>query len=472
MKPIKQFLTALLPIFTATALQAQISEERAVADFTSIRATGAVRVEITQADKNSVTIVGEGNDFKSISTEVTNGILVVEGNGEPLVKINIKQLDKLEATGGSTVKSTNQLQSPTMTIESSGSSKVKLQVKATELNGQSSGASELKLSGTATQVNFSASGASSIRAYEVQADRAHATSSGAANIRLTVANAIAAEASGSSSIRYQGNPADVKMDATGAGSITKRETESSSSSDTTHLRIAGRDVTIAGNDDDDDERSEREKKSNDESFETWAGLDFGVCGYLSGDNSITLPQGFESMELNYGKSYVFGWNIWQKNIHVYRNNVNIVTGIGLTWYHYNFKKPVTLLPNQAFATFRNDSFNYSKNRLNTCYINVPLMLEFNTNNNDADRSFHIGAGMQVGYNVFNNKIKQKYELDGRTYKNTVKNNYNVNPFRFDALARIGFGDYTIFGSYNLTTLFENGKGPRVYPFTAGLHLDF
>jgi hypothetical protein len=469
MKPIKKILTALLPIFAVTALQAQVSEIRNVADFTNIRAAGAVRLEITQSDKNAVTLVGEDDSFKSISTEVSNGTLVVEGNGDALVKINIKQLDKLEATGGSTVKSANQLQSSIMTIESSGSSKVKLQVQATELNGQSSGASELKLSGTATQVNFSASGASSIRAYEVQADRAKATSSGAATIRLTAASSIGAEASGSSSIRYQGNPTDVKMDATGAGSITKRENEASSA-DTTHLRIAGHDITIS--DDDDDERSSREKKSNDDDFETWAGIDLGVCGYLSGENSVTLPQGFESMELNYGKSYVFGWNLWQKNIHVYRNNVNIVTGIGLTWYHYNFKKPVTLLPDQAFATFRTDTLNYRKNRLNTCYVNVPLMLEFNTNNNDADHSFHIGAGMMVGYNVFNNKIKQKYELDGRTYKNTIKNNYNVNPFRFDAVARIGFGDYTIFGSYNLTTLFENGKGPRVYPFTAGLHLDF
>ncbi|MGL4597612.1 MAG: head GIN domain-containing protein [Bacteroidia bacterium] len=470
MKPSKKILTAFLLLTGLASMQAQMTEERSVADFSNIRTAGAVRVEVMQSDKNSVSLVGEANDFKKTTTVVLDGTLLIEGEGGALVKVNIKQLNKIETTGGSSVKSTNQLQSPVLTIESSGGSKAKLQVNTPELNVQSSGASEVKLSGTAPQTNFAASGASSIRAYELQTDRAKVTSSGAANVRLTVSTSINAEASGSSSVRYQGNPTDVKADASGAGSITKRETESSSS-DTTRLRIAGHDVTIAG-DDDDDERSSREKKSNDESFETWAGLDFGVCGYLSGDNSVTLPQGFESMELNYGKSYVFGWNIWQKNIHVYRNNINIVTGIGLTWYHYNFKKSVTLLPNQTFATFSNDSFNYSKNRLNTCYVNVPLMLEFNTNNSDADRSFHIGAGMMVGYNVFNNKIKQKYELDGRKYKNTVKNSYNVNPFRFDAVARIGFGDYTIFGSYNLATLFENGKGPRVFPFTAGLHLDF
>jgi len=197
-----------------------------------------------------------------------------------------------------------------------------------------------------------------------------------------------------------------------------------------------------------------------------------VNGYLTADNKIELPAGFEFLELNYAKSYVFGANIFQKNIHIYRNNVNLATGLGATWYHYNFRNSYSLTPNVPYATAVYDSLKYSRNRLNVAYVNVPLFLEFNTNNSDASHSFHFGAGMEFGYNIFNNKLKQKYEIDGHDYKRKQKDDFNVNPFRYDIIARIGYGNYTLFANYSLSSFFEKGKGPSVYPFSAGIHLSF
>ncbi|HTF02929.1 MAG TPA: outer membrane beta-barrel protein, partial [Bacteroidia bacterium] len=221
-----------------------------------------------------------------------------------------------------------------------------------------------------------------------------------------------------------------------------------------------------------DEMSNREKKAVDDDFEFWGGVDLGVNGLMTYDNQVVMPQGLESMDLNYVKSYVFGVNMFQKNIHIYRNNVNLGTGLGLTWYHYNLRGSYSLQPNVDYTFAVNDSLDYSKNRLNMCYVNVPLFLEFNTNSSNADRSFHIGGGVQFGYNIFKNKLKQKYELDNRTYKRKVKDDFNINPFKIDLIGRMGFGDFTIFASYSLTTLFEKQKGPTLYPFTAGIHIDF
>jgi len=58
-----------------------------------------------------------------------------------------------------------------------------------------------------------------------------------------------------------------------------------------------------------------------------------------------------------------------------------------------------------------------------------------------------------------------------TYKRKVKDDFNVNPFKYDLIARIGYGKFTMFGTYSLSTLFESGKGPVVYPFTAGISLN-
>ncbi|HET6990323.1 MAG TPA: outer membrane beta-barrel protein, partial [Bacteroidia bacterium] len=156
----------------------------------------------------------------------------------------------------------------------------------------------------------------------------------------------------------------------------------------------------------------------------------------------------------------------------YKNYVNLGTGLGLSWYHYNFRNSYSLTPNVPYATATFDSLKYSKNRLVMTYVNVPLFLEFNTNNKDAKNSFHFGGGLEFGYNVFNNRLKQKYELDGHTYKRKEKDDFNVNPFRYDVIARIGYGDFTIFAAYSLSTLFEKEKGPTVYPFSAGINIHF
>jgi len=48
----------------------------------------------------------------------------------------------------------------------------------------------------------------------------------------------------------------------------------------------------------------------------------------------------------------------------------------------------------------------------------------------------------------------------------------VNPFRYDIIARVGYGDFTIFATYSLSSLFQPYKGPAVYPFSAGVNFNF
>mgnify|MGYP001217525041 CR=1 FL=1 len=453
----------------------QGSEIRNVGDFTGIMAAGETRIEVSQAEACSVELTGNTDVFKEVVTEVRNGVLEIRVNkpqdaGALKVKVNVKNLNLIQLSGAAQVKSVNQLTVDTIKLSGTGASQYDLQLKAKRIDGIISGASSVKLIGESTQLYLLASGASNYKGYGLVADDAQVMTSGAASVKVNAAKKLVATASGASDIKYVGTATDKTISATGASTIVAKE-GGANSSDTTSVRIGDKTVTIVG-DDKDDDRSPREKKSNDDDFEFWGGLDFGVNGLLSAQNKVDLPNGFDYLELNYAKSYVFGWNMWQKNIHIVKNYVNLGTGIGATWYHYNFRNAYTLTPNVPYAVATFDStYNFSRNRLNVAYLNVPLFLEFNTNNNNADRSFHIAVGGQFGYNIFKNKVKQKYEFEGETYKRKVKDDFNVNPFKYDLIARIGYGKFTMFGTYSLSTLFESGKGPVVYPFTAGISLN-
>ena len=67
-------------------------------------------------------------------------------------------------------------------------------------------------------------------------------------------------------------------------------------------------------------------------------------------------------------------------------------------------------------------------------------------------------------------MKYKYRLEGDTKKEKDKQDFNVNPFRVSLTARMGYGWFNVFATYSLTQLFEDGRGPELYPFTIGITL--
>lgn len=468
MKNLIYCLFAFVPVI----LGAQTTETRTVDAFTGVATNALVSIEIKPGSPNSVVLEGDAESAKSITTTVQNGLLLLGQDGKsksgPVkVIVTMSDLKTLEIGGPATLTGAGTFITDSVYIDGSGGSQLELTVSARKVKVDLSGASSLRLCGTAETFDADLSGASQMRAGCLDARIVNVEASGASDASVMASQKVTAKSSGASDILIYGDATDRNVEASGASSI---ETKSGSgASDTTRIKIAGRHVDISH---DPDERSQREKKATDDDYEFWQGFDLGVNGLLTYDNQFEMPQSMKHMELNYAKSFIFGWNTWQKNIHIYRNNVNLGTGIGFSWYHYNLRNSYSLQPNVEYTNAVYDSLDYRRNRLNACYVNIPLMLELNTNNTSASKSFHVAGGMQFGYNVFKNKLKQKYELDGETYKRKIKDDFNVNPFKIDIIGRMGYGKFTIFASYSLTALFEQYAGPQLYPFTAGVHLDF
>ena len=111
---------------------------------------------------------------------------------------------------------------------------------------------------------------------------------------------------------------------------------------------------------------------------------------------------------------------------------------------------------------------YNRNKLRTTSVTMPLLLEFNTHKKNR-RSFHLAAGVTLNYN-FRAKVLKEFEQNGYDFTVNRTDDYNINPFRYSATVRAGYGDFTIFANYALTGLFENNKGPELFPFSVGIRL--
>lgn len=249
--------------------------------------------------------------------------------------------------------------------------------------------------------------------------------------------------------------------------------------DTTRIMFGGTQVILVstdedasmsiGGDDDDDELSPREL-SQELSF--WGGIDLGVNTLFNASGSNSLPDDASWLDTEEIRSLSWSFNFYEEKIRLYKNHIGILTGAGLTYNSYGIKSNVRIQHNadSTFATDVPDSlFRFSKNKLRATYLRVPLMLEFNTSE-DPERTFHIAIGAIGGLRI-GSITKQHYEVDGQEFRDRVKSDFNLNSFMLDASVRIGYRSFTLWANYGLTPLFEDGKGPEVYPVSVGLSLN-
>lgn len=201
----------------------------------------------------------------------------------------------------------------------------------------------------------------------------------------------------------------------------------------------------------------------------WGGLDLGVNFLVNSDNKLKYPTNDEWIELDQSKSLSWRFNLFEQKIRIAKDYAGIITGVSLVYNSYSFDKNVALFGNSdsTFAVLDTVA-QYSKNKLRATYLQVPLLVEFNTSN-DPDRTFHVAAGIIGGWKI-GSQYKQRFESDGKEYKVKVSDDYNLSPLTLDATARIGYRNLTLFATYGLTSLFKDDKGPEVYPVTVGLSL--
>lgn len=206
-------------------------QTRNIADFNAIEASRSVNVTLVKANSPSVEYTMKKGSAEDLITEVKNGTLYVKtkssfGNWsnstEADVTVYYKEIDKITATSGCTMKSTNTLVSKTMEIEISSGSTATLDVDTRSIEVDVSSGSTLKLKGQANKGNFEVSSGSTLNAYDFETEIANVEASSGSSLYIHVNDTLDAEASSGSSINYTGNAKNTNIDA-GISSSIKRK---------------------------------------------------------------------------------------------------------------------------------------------------------------------------------------------------------------------------------------------------------
>jgi hypothetical protein len=118
------------------------------------------------------------------------------------------------------------------------------------------------------------------------------------------------------------------------------------------------------------------------------------------------------------------------------------------------------------------SYSTKKSMVALNYLDIPIEVRFNTNPDDPARSFKVAVGGRIGY-LLGSHTKIKYKEDGELKKLKTNQNYNLNPFRYSVYMKVYLGNFSLFGYYNLNTMFKDNKGPsqtQTSYYTVGISL--
>lgn len=150
------------------------------------------------------------------------------------------------------------------------------------------------------------------------------------------------------------------------------------------------------------------------------------------------------------------------------SNFSFAAGLGIgtsNIYLDNQEIVLTDADSNAQARFISESKDYKKYKLTTAYVEAPFELRYFGNKYNRNKGFKAALGLRVG-NLIGAHTKGKETGTKIVYKTGTKN--FLETWRFAATARIGWGNITLMGTYNLNNLYKDGQGPEITPYSLGI----
>ncbi|MCF8379865.1 MAG: PorT family protein [Bacteroidales bacterium] len=261
--------------------------------------------------------------------------------------------------------------------------------------------------------------------------------------------------------------------------------------DTTKIKIGKKGVTIIENeegsptvtwenieeieepeiDGEDDGEDNGEKKDKNTKFKPhWAGFEIGLNSYVNEDFSMNIEPGY--MDLNTGKSWNYNINFLEQDIKLIGEKLGLVTGLGFEISNYHFDEGNVITEVNGVIERLDPPTQADKARLQTVFLNAPLLLEFQVPAGKKEK-FFISAGV-IGGVKLSSKTKLVYYENGEKNKEKAKDDFNINPLRYGFTGRIGYKALKLYANFYPQPLFKEGGGPvdgeNLYPFSVGLSI--
>ena len=451
-------------------------------EVSKIVAHGTFTLILEQGTESSISF--DKANAENIHYKVKDDVLTInseEGN----VWVKLKNISELSSSDVVKIKTNGTIiSSPTLKISLSDASSQTLTVSSENITVNTNDASKLNINGKTLNLTIAANDASSIKAEMLFASHVKVDTRDASSAWINATETIDGKTHDVSSLHYFENVKTVNIESSDVSKSQKFNEVNVDENKDEALTIPMdsinnmvTDILVEIDSTFKDKAPEGKSKWHNNFFKknhydgNWGGLMIGFNNFFNASGKMEVPVGYEFLDPDFTNSRTFALNLLEQNFSLIKNKLGITTGLGFQWYNYRFAKNAQLFANQGAIDGMIDTVNasrYKKSKLSYTMLNIPLLLEFQTNPNHNKKSFHINAGVIFGVKLCSHT--KTIIDDGAETKITVSDDFNLNPIRLDATASIGYDIVNLFASYSLTPLFKDKEGPKLYPFTAGIYL--
>jgi len=154
-------------------------------------------------------------------------------------------------------------------------------------------------------------------------------------------------------------------------------------------------------------------------------------------------------------------------------SIGIGGGIGTSTVYFDKQEPqIAALTARLPFPDVSDTTHFKKFKLATTYLEAPLELRYVSNPANTNKSWKFALGLKIGTMLSaHTKGKKLQNSAGNEINNYIaKENSKrfFNSTRFAGTVRFGYGAFTLYGSYQISSFIKDGVGPNVKPYSIGL----
>jgi hypothetical protein len=196
---------------------------------------------------------------------------------------------------------------------------------------------------------------------------------------------------------------------------------------------------------------------------------------LSNDRWMGAPDSISSRT----KGFSRGLNVYVMMDKPFKSNpkLSAAFGVGVSTSSMFFKNTgIDVKASGVRLPFKNlDTLSrFKKFKLATAYLEIPVELRFSSKPENNNKSLKFAIGAKVG-TLLNVHTKGKTLLDGTgktisSYTEKESSKRFFNSTRISGTARIGYGIYSLFASYQINNLLKDGAGPDIRTLQIGLSI--
>jgi hypothetical protein len=194
-------------------------------------------------------------------------------------------------------------------------------------------------------------------------------------------------------------------------------------------------------------------------------IQFGYTGWAGKPDSINTNGFSKSFNVYFMFDFPFKTN----------PKLSMAFGPGISSDHILFKKTYVGIKDITLKlqfTDQSDTNHFKKTKLNTTYFEAPIEFRYTARPLNSDKSFKFAIGVKAGALISAHTRNVEFEnksgntLNDYTMKEKSKRFFNTT--RLVGTGRVGFGHFTLYGSYQITALFKEGFAAEIRPYSIGL----